>query len=92
MCVHFVCVCVCVWKRELRRERFPVCQEATSRRLRWKSGGADEMAYRSDERRIPSERMTELNNLESDAMEEGKRDTERAIKREEGNRWWPGVQ
>ncbi len=44
------------------------------------------MAYRSDERRIASERMTELNNLESDAMEEGKRDTERAIKREEGNR------
>ncbi len=39
------------------------------------------MAYRSDERRIPSERMTELNNLESDAMEEGKRDGESDKKR-----------
>lgn len=44
------------------------------------------MAYRSDERRIPSERMTELNNSESDAMEEGKRETERAIKTEKGDR------
>lgn len=50
------------------------------------------MAYRSDERRIPSERMTELNNSESDAMEEGKQETERAIQREEDDRWWPRVQ
>jgi len=34
-------------------------------------------------RRIPSERMTELNNSESDAMEEGKRKTERANKKRE---------
>lgn len=54
--------------------------------LEVKGGEAHEMAYRSDERRISLERKTELNNSEGDAMEERKRETQEAIKREKGNR------